>query len=653
MFDGLTFPRAAWGRWSLGLGLLTMAVALAAAPMGADGTPPAAPPPAPAASTPAAPASGVDTPEAPQAPSAPSAASAPEPAAPLASCASLQAKGKGADLRAATAHAEERPLEEQLKLAQEASSVWSQAVARCEGKAAERARRNWDDAERFQAHIASQLEAGGQCEAAFRDTQALAKLAHKALEGAQFEQAARLFAKVSDGWELATEVCSGPQQAQAEKRREETAIDAHNAEFCAPVFQRAKDYATRLRASQSVLTPPERQKNGQIAETLWREAANQCREDAALVAKNAAQQAARERGTPWVPTYPEPEAVAAAPAAAPTRATPRPAAPSPGTPAAPTLPAKTPAPAPTGDAPRPVSPTAKASALAPAAAPTVAPGVAGTVAAAAPVAATAPVGAVATASSMLGNLAASLKAATTAPAANRPDPAETAPASDVVLRAAGMRFEGQFRQDAGTQTVSGRGTVIWDNGDRYQGSLRAGRREGPGDFAWASGQRYSGDWVADQATGQGEMRMTNGDVFKGQFTNGQPDGAGEMRFASGDIYRGIMRNGVADGQGVFIWANGQRSEGLWRQGVLGGQGRLQFANGDRYEGTLEQGAPHGRGTFHWQNGDRYEGEWLRGRRHGQGVFTWANGDQFRGRFEDDRRTEDGTILRKDDEPAKP
>ena len=516
------------------------------------------------------------------------------------------------DLRAATAKSQNKDLDTLAPLFDEAVKQWTAATLGCDGRARERAERNLLDNQKQRAGIAERQAAGSQCEMSHKDGSALQDLARAAFGERRWPDAALLYAKAETMWDLAAEHCTGAQKEIASKKREQSEIDGHNAEFCAPGFDKARDYTQKFRNGSAGLPLADRQQQSQIAETLWRETSRQCRGSAMELAGNNAQALARERGTPWVAT--------AAPAAPPPMA----AAPPP--------------------AAKPVTGTSAAKIAA---------------------------GATATAAATTVAVAAMAKpvikpivqVATPAPEV------AAAAVKELDVRSGDTRYKGQFVREDG-QVVSGTGRVEWANGDVYEGPLIRNVRNGRGDFTWASGQRYVGDWVNDKATGKGSLRFANGNQYEGAILDGQPHGDGQMVYASGDQYKGQMLQGVPHGKGAYIWLNGQRYEGDWVNDKPQGQGALRFANGNRYEGPLQAGLPHGKGrmsftsgdqydgqfdrgiangtgTYTWKSGDRFEGQWRAGKKHGQGNFIWASGDRWEGEFKDDERTEEGTLYRKE------
>lgn len=182
--------------------------------------------------------------------------------------------------------------------------------------------------------------------------------------------------------------------------------------------------------------------------------------------------------------------------------------------------------------------------------------------------------------------------------AEREPSSEPPPARSRTLRLPNQIMTGDFTPDPVTGLVSGRGRIIWDNGDQFDGTMVRGQKEGRGEFRWANGQRYSGDWSRDQ-----------------------PNGRGTIRYPNGDRYTGDMRAGLPNGNGT-----------------------LNFANGNRYRGEVRDGLPNGTGVNRFANGDVYSGAWSRGKAQGQGRYTWTNGDYWEGEFSNDAKTDNGRLV---------
>lgn len=517
-------------------------------------------------------------------------------------CSPVTDKAMSTDLKAATAQSKKNELSEQIELYEAASTLWASATTECEGRAKERAQRNLADNQKTLASLKEQLGAGPQCAAAHKNAATLQDLARQAVGERKWTEASTLFRKAENMWDLASERCTGTQQDIANRRREQSETDGHNAEHCAPWFEQAREQTQKLRTLAAGLPREEKQEASMVAETLWREAAGQCKGAVQDTARSNAQAIARERGTPWVaralpnsPLGSGSTATATPPTALSTTAASLPAASKTGT--APPSTALAAAPS-TGD----TSSTVDAN----------------------------------------GNL-------------------KQEEAQPNEFTAGDTSFKGSFVRDAGSATFSGKGRLVWRNGDSFDGTLVKGQRHGRGLFVWANGQRYHGDWVNDKPQGEAHVQFANGNRYEGHVIDGTPQGKGQMRYASGDTYTGQFHQGEPQGRGVYLWQNGQQFDGDWKLSQPNGEGQLKFATGNVFEGTVVNGtpngqgklvyatgetyigqftagAPNGLGTYAWASGDTYTGLWKSGKKHGHGRFSWKTGEVWEGIYEDDVQT---------------
>lgn len=534
-----------------------------------------------------------------------------------------------ADLAAVKAQAQKIDLTEQARLFRDAMGFWTRAESECAGHAKERAQRNRADDQQMLARVMEQLDSGPQCASAQKDAASLQDIAKQALTERRWEEAASLFRKAESMWDYATERCSGSSQELANLKREQSAQDAHNAQYCAPLFEKAREFSQKLRGAAAGLSKSDMADRQMVGETLWRDALGQCRGAAVQeIATNNANALARDRGTPWVPRLAGVQG-----------------------PANRVNPATASEPASAAALAGQVAPAPQVTALANARASKLNLTV--------PSATTAATTAMATEAMA----AAALSAASASPKESSGAPGKGAAAEPTHLQpgnllAGDTQFVGKFYRDAEATTISGSGKVIWVSGDVFQGTLVRGKRQGLGVFTWANGQRYEGDWVDGKPTGQAKLHFVNGNDYEGAVVDGIPQGTGRLRYASGDVFEGQFNNGEPAQTGVYVWRNGQRYEGAWQQGRPNGNGKLKFASGNAYEGVVvdgkpqgrgrmvfatgevyegkfQDGQPHGEGTFDWPNGDRYVGQWTMGKKHGHGVFTWKSGERWEGEYDND------------------
>ena len=458
-------------------------------------------------------------------------------------------KAMAADKKAFNSQREKLDITEQARLFDEALALWTRAMEQCEGRTREQAQHNLTNSQRARAAISEQLSSGVQCVEIHKDAENFQSMAKQALSERRWSSAAILFHKSSDMWEMASEYCTGKMQETADRRHDETELDAHNAEYCAPLFERAREHTQKLRATTALLNAEEKRNLSMEAETLWRDAANQCMGATVKdVALNNAQALGRERGTPWQARRPAGMAAPVPLPAAETKPAARPDISS----------VKTPEAIPIVSAP---------ASVAQAAAPTVklSPPDASAV--------------------MIQKVPAALVAATQSPV----QAASASAQASAVSPQPPAKFSAEHA--VGLSEFSGHGTITWAVGDVYEGELVKGLRHGKGRFSWASGQTYDGDWQGDKAVGQARIRFVNGDRYEGGVRDSLPQGQGRMDFPSGESYIGNFVNGERDGQGVYHFLNGDQYSGEWKAGKKHGQGSYIWKNGSRREGRFENDKP--------------------------------------------------------------
>ena len=89
---------------------------------------------------------------------------------------------------------------------------------------------------------------------------------------------------------------------------------------------------------------------------------------------------------------------------------------------------------------------------------------------------------------------------------------------------------------------SGWGTLIWANGDRYDGEWSKDMPHGHGTLVWADGSRYEGNWVRGQRQGNGTYFSAKGYSITGKWKKGSCTGTGYLSFGTNDTYEGEFVN---------------------------------------------------------------------------------------------------------------
>lgn len=106
----------------------------------------------------------------------------------------------------------------------------------------------------------------------------------------------------------------------------------------------------------------------------------------------------------------------------------------------------------------------------------------------------------------------------------------------------GIQFYGVFEQG---KPANGRGSMLYPNGNRYDGEYRNGLRNGCGTFTFNNSRRYVGEFQDDLFSGRGVWMLENGDRYVGDFEFNK-----------------------CNGEGVYIFADGTSKSGIWQQGRL-------------------------------------------------------------------------------------
>ena len=178
-------------------------------------------------------------------------------------------------------------------------------------------------------------------------------------------------------------------------------------------------------------------------------------------------------------------------------------------------------------------------------------------------------------------------------------------------------------------------TVTFANGDRYEGTMRDGKKHGRGKYIWANGDVYTGDFIKDEKSGLGKLQYSNGDVFEGYRRNDKKNGQGKYTFLNGCTYSGNYIDDCFHGIGMFRSNQGWTYEGEWVKNEAHGQGKLTYQNGDVFVGGFKEDMRNGTGCIVYADGSKYEGEFVNDEKCGQGKITHADGSVHEGEFKGD------------------
>ena len=109
----------------------------------------------------------------------------------------------------------------------------------------------------------------------------------------------------------------------------------------------------------------------------------------------------------------------------------------------------------------------------------------------------------------------------------------------------------------------GKGKLVLENGDIYEGHWREGRKEGHGIYVYANGIKYNGTWKNDKMDGFGSLIFPDGSSYYGEFEDGAISGNGTFKYADKAEYSGEWKNGKWHGRGRFKLANGREINAIF------------------------------------------------------------------------------------------
>lgn len=123
-------------------------------------------------------------------------------------------------------------------------------------------------------------------------------------------------------------------------------------------------------------------------------------------------------------------------------------------------------------------------------------------------------------------------------------------------------------------------------GDKFEGTLQHGLRDGRGRYTWSNGSVYDGDYRAGARHGQGRMVFPDKGEYEGQWADNKPDGDGCYKYPNGDIFQGTFQQGLKHGSGSYYFkATSSQQEGTWSQGKFV-QGTWMLQDGSNFKGDF-------------------------------------------------------------------
>jgi hypothetical protein len=174
-------------------------------------------------------------------------------------------------------------------------------------------------------------------------------------------------------------------------------------------------------------------------------------------------------------------------------------------------------------------------------------------------------------------------------------------------------YEGTFKDN---QLLDGKGKIIkiGENGERtiYEGDIKNMKKEGKG-IEKSKAFTYLGSFNDDVKHGKGKIIYEGGDSYEGDFLNGKLTGYGKYKWEDNNTYEGEFLDGNMHGKGLYKWADGNEYEGQYVNNSKEGAGEFRWKNGKIYKGPFKDNKPHGVGLMTKANGETVEVEYVNGK----------------------------------------
>ncbi|KAL3805306.1 hypothetical protein HJC23_009013 [Cyclotella cryptica] len=141
-----------------------------------------------------------------------------------------------------------------------------------------------------------------------------------------------------------------------------------------------------------------------------------------------------------------------------------------------------------------------------------------------------------------------------------------------LIKVPGGEYYGQVNNNG---QKHGRGKMIYDNGNEYEGTWVNNKRDGNGTTKYASGNMYVGSWKEGKRHGFGVFHIKKtGDVYRGNWERGLKSGPGVYEYADGEIDVSVYREDIRIGEGVRWNASRSKASRLVDGQLVGEEGGM-------------------------------------------------------------------------------
>eukprot|EP00804_Cyclotella_cryptica_P016739 CCRYP_002034-RA/>CCRYP_002034-RA protein AED:0.26 eAED:0.26 QI:348/1/1/1/1/1/2/131/940 len=225
----------------------------------------------------------------------------------------------------------------------------------------------------------------------------------------------------------------------------------------------------------------------------------------------------------------------------------------------------------------------------------------------------------------------------------------------------------------------GRGKMVYDSGNTYEGGFVNDKFEGDGGiYTWSDGDEQESQWKQGKRNGKSIFRAANGEVEYSLYQNDEAVGTGvtwspdrtiahklvdgkkkdeislgmaekiakdtfgwdvpepssgknvvRKKMQKGGLFARMFSKSYVDAEGNLRF----KDHGTWgtyvgdldSDGKRNGKGKITYDDGGYYDGHFVDDKFHKTGVYKWNDGDEYDGEWADGERNGIGIFRKADG----------------------------
>lgn len=130
---------------------------------------------------------------------------------------------------------------------------------------------------------------------------------------------------------------------------------------------------------------------------------------------------------------------------------------------------------------------------------------------------------------------------------------------------------------------------------------------------------------SQERTNHAILDYSNGERYNGEVLEGLRNGYGTYYYQNGERYEGKWHKNLKHGRGTFFFKNGEVYEGMWHNNKKEGVGTYYYNNGERYYGEYKDNKKHGKGIVNMEDGVKFIGQFKNNKKSGLGELIRKDG----------------------------